>query len=75
MYALGRPGAAHLIESAADTMAESTDIPSLAIGLIVVLCAWLYPRLNRWVYERRMAREHASAQRAGATQDSVPKGP
>lgn len=50
---------------------ESAVIPSLAIGLIVVLCAWLYPRLNHWVYQRRVARESAAAQATAAARSTV----
>lgn len=47
-------------------MVDVQPIPGLLLFVTLVLCAWAYPRLNHWVYRRRMAHDVAVAARVAA---------
>ena len=54
------------------------DVPiSAATGLLLFallgLCAWAYPRLNHWVYNRRLVRDAAAAAAAAAAPANSPR--
>jgi hypothetical protein len=44
-------------------ISESAAV-SLLLALLFVCCAWMYPRLNGWVYRRRVARDATAARDA-----------
>ena len=41
------------------------ELSMVLLAVAVVLCAWAYPRLNAWVYRRRIERDEALAAEAG----------